>query len=448
MEHLHTARLFMGDSLAFHIVFVMFGLTLPILVVWFEAWGTYKKDKKSIETAKLWSKIMALLVITGVISGTVIALQMSLVWPGILKFGGKVIGLPFMFETYAFLIEAVFLALYMATWNNKRIPRWLHILFGFFIIIGSTMSAFAITSVNAWMNMPVGFQIIHGQFQNIDVWKAMFSETSLIEFFHSMPAYYLAAALFIASLYCIKILRTKVKDRMKSKHSFDWVIVKRLVVFSIFCLVALVITADLTGKYLAKHEPVKFAAIEMVNETDNNLPFVFGGVPSQNGEVKGPYFVVPSALSVLVGNSTDTRIKGINEYPESVRPPSYIRALFNIKLTLLGILVGGIVTFVVLWVFKREWLGQGLFLGPFMVVGFLGLVIMELGWMLTEIGRQPWAVTGYVTTEQAVTKTNSVLTYGYIFPLAFMLLLFVTVLAIRKILQDDALGSKGKGAKK
>lgn len=446
MDNLHASRVLMGDSLAFHIIFVMFGLTLPILVVWFEAWGAYKKDKKSIETAKLWSKIMTLLVITGVISGTVIALQMSLVWPGILKFGGKVIGLPFMFETYAFLIEAVFLALYMSTWNSKKVPRWLHILFGVFIIIGSTMSAYAITSVNAWMNMPTGFKIVQGQFQNIDVWKAMFSETSLIEFFHSMPAYYLAASLFIASIYGIKLLRERVKDRIKVKHAFDWVIIKRLVLFSVFCLLAVIVTADLTGKYLAKHEPVKFAAIEMVNETNNNLPFVFGGVPNANGEINGPYFVIPSALSVLVGNSTNTQIKGINEYPESVRPPSYIRAIFNIKLTLMGILIGGLVTFLVLMILKPKWLSQGLFLLPFVIVGFFGLIIVELGWMLTEIGRQPWAVTGYVQTEEAVTKAHSVISLGYIFPLAFLLLFLVTILGIRKIVRDNA--SQTKGAKK
>jgi len=108
MEHtLTAARVLMGDSLGFHIIFVLFGLTLPVLVVWFEYMAIRRKDSKLRDVAKFWSKIMALLVITGVLSGTVIALQMSLVWPGILKFGGEVIGLPFMLETYFFLIECL-----------------------------------------------------------------------------------------------------------------------------------------------------------------------------------------------------------------------------------------------------------------------------------------------------------------------------------------------------
>lgn len=446
MEHLNASRLLMGDSLAFHIFFVMFSLTLPILVVWFEWWGLHKKDKQSVDTAYFWSKIMSLLVITGVISGTVIALQMSLVWPGILKFGGEVIGLPFMFETYAFLIEAVFLGLYMLTWKNPKVPRPLHIFFGIMVFVGATLSAYAITAINGWMNLPTGFTIVEGTFRDIDVWQALFSKAAIVEFIHSMPAYYLAASLIIASLYGIKILRSKPKDRLSKKHSFDWVIIKRLTLFAIACMVALVITADITGKYLAKYEPVKFAAIEMVNETDNRLPFVFGGVPGDDGTISGPYFVIPDALSLLVGNSADTTVKGINEYPEDQRPPSYIRAIFNIKLTLIGILTAVLALYVVLKWLKPQWLASGLFLVPFVVVGFFGFVLVELGWMLTEIGRQPWAVTGYVTTEQAVTKSNNVTTFGFLFPAAFVLLLFVTILAVRKIIKDH--NKTEKGAKK
>ena len=188
-EMLHAARILMGDSLGFHIIFVLFGLTLPILVSWFEWMGIRRKDPKLIAVAKFWSKIMALLVITGVISGTIIALQMSLVWPGILKFGGEVIGLPFMFETYAFLIEAVFLALYMSTWNNKKISPKLHWVLGLFVILGSNMSAYAITSINGWMNLPSGFDMKDGQVRNADVVQAMFSNVALVEFFHSLPGY-------------------------------------------------------------------------------------------------------------------------------------------------------------------------------------------------------------------------------------------------------------------
>lgn len=443
LQALNASRVLMGDSLGFHIIFVMFGLTLPVLVVWFEWWAHYKKDKKMLEVSHFWAKIMSLLVITGVISGTVIALQMSLVWPGILKFGGEVIGLPFMFETYAFLIEAVFLALYMATWNNPKVPRMLHVLFGIFVIIGSTLSAYAITSINAWMNLPAGFDFVQGKFENIDVWQAMFSRTSLIEFFHSMPAYYLAASLSIAGIYGIKILRSRNRDRLSAKHRIDWLIIQRLMLFAAAAFVLLVITADLTGKYLAKYEPAKLAAIEMTDKTSSHLPFILGGVPGDDGKIAGPYFIVPNALSILVGSSSGTVVKGINEFPKDQRPPSYIRALFNIKLTLIGILVAAMFVYFVLRKLRPSWLTRAGILLPISIISFFGIVIVELGWMLTEIGRQPWAVRGYVTTEQAVTKTHNITTFGYIFPLAYVALFAVTLLAIRKIVKDNKTQTKG-----
>lgn len=444
MEHtVNAARVLMGDSLGFHIIFVMFGLTLPILVSWFEFMGIRRKDPAYTKIAQFWAKIMTLLVITGVISGTIIALQMSLVWPGILKFGGDVIGLPFMFETYAFLIEAVFLSLYMATWNSKRISAWVHWLFGLGIIIGSTMSAYAITSVNAWMNLPVGFTIVDGKFNNVDVFRAMFSETSIIEFVHSMPGYYLASALAIAGIYALKIARVKYKDRLKAQHTIDWVIIHKLILFTCLAFIATIITADLTGKYLAKHEPAKLATIEIVDQTTRNAPFVFGGIDSGDGDIVGPYIRIPSALSLLVGGSADSVVTGLDQIPTNEHPPTYIRALFNLKLTLIILLTIILVLYFALKYLRPQWLRRSAWLKPFGITAFIGIVIVEFGWMITEIGRQPWAVRDHVTTAEALTKTHDVTSFGYFFPLSYVVLFAVTLLAIRKIVRDNARKSGG-----
>ncbi|HSX07552.1 MAG TPA: cytochrome ubiquinol oxidase subunit I [Candidatus Saccharimonadales bacterium] len=442
MDSLHASRVLMGDSLGFHIIFVLFGLTLPILVSWFEYIGLRRNDKRFIKLAKFWSKIMALLVIVGVISGTIIALQMSLVWPGILKFGGDVIGLPFMFETYAFLLEAVFLGTYMATWNNKKISPWLHWMFGLGIVVGSTLSAFAITSVNAWMNLPTGFTIVQGTFKNVDVFKAMFSPTSLIEFLHSMPGYWLAASLAIAALYAAKMLRTRPKDRTADKNRPDWVVIQKLMIFACAAFILTAVTADLTGKYLAKHEPAKLATIEMVDHTTRNAPFIFGGIDSGNGKITGPYIKIPSALSLLAGGSTTSTVTGLNDIPKNEQPPTAIRPIFNLKLTCTIALIILIVLYFLLKLFRPRWLAHKIPLLLLAIGGWLGVVVVEFGWMITEIGRQPWAVRGYVTTEQAVTKTHNITSFGYFFPAAYALLFAVTIIALRKIIRDEA--SKGR----
>lgn len=436
-DALIASRVLMGDSLGFHIIFVMFGLTLPILVSLFEFIGIRRNDAAYIATARKWSKVMSILVIAGVISGTIIALQMTLVWPGILQFGGEVIGLPFMFETYAFLIEAVFLALYMLTWNSKRVKPWLHWLFGLFIILGSTMSAYAITSVNGWMNLPTGFTIVDGTFQNIDVFKAMFSEVALVEFFHSMFGYYLAASLAIAGLYLFKVSSMKPSDRLRKNAAFDWIIIQKLMIIAVIALIGSTVTADLTGKYLAKHEPAKLATIELVEKTESNVPFIFGGIEGANGEITGPYIKIPNALSILAGGSSTTQITGIQDIPQDERPPSYIRALFNIKLTLIGVLVGAIIGYFALRRLRPELLARSVLLKGMGLIFFLGIVIMELGWMLTEIGRQPWAVRGYVTTAEAVTKTHDITSFGYFFPLSFIVLGILTIYAVKKVVSAD-----------
>lgn len=431
-----AGRLLMGDSLAFHIIFVMFGLTFPVLVSWFEWLGIRKKDKRYTAIAHLWSKVMAVLVITGVISGTIIALQMSLVWPGILKFGGKVIGLPFMFETYAFLIEAVFLSLYMATWNSKKVSQWIHWFIGLFVVLGSTLSAYAITSVNAWMNSPTGFDYVNGSIQNVSVTRAMFSETAVIEFLHSMPGYYLSVALCLVGLYSFSLLKLKASQRQQKQYEMNWVVVRTLMVFAGAMFFCSAITADLTGKYLAKQEPVKLAAIELMYQTQDHAPLIVGGVASGEGKIKGPHIKVPNALSILAGNSPPTVVKGLNEYPKEEQPPLYVHTLFDIKMT---IITAFVVIFGAYFVFRKwrpEILQTRWSLGVLSVMGILSICIVELGWMMTEIGRQPWAVRGFVTTDQAFTKAHDVTSFGYVFPLAYVLLFAVTVLAIRKIVKD------------
>jgi cytochrome d ubiquinol oxidase subunit I len=386
-SNLIAARTLMGDSLGFHIIFVLFGLTLPILVSWFEWMGLKRHDQKLLDLAHFWSKIMALLVITGVISGTIIALQMSLVWPGILKFGGQVIGLPFMFETYAFLIEAVFLALYMKTWKSHINP-WLHWVFGLMVVLGSTASAYTITSVNAWMNLPAGFTFQGGKIDNISVWHAMFSRTAVVEFIHSMPAYWLAASLSVAGFYAIKVAREKRAQRFGGAHKLDWFIIRRLMLLS--------------------------------------------------------SITIPDALSILAGNSPSTVVQGLDKVKKSEQPPLWIHTLFDIKMTLMNALVAALVLFWLIAWKRPKWFGSRLSLLPLSLLGLITIAMVELGWMITEIGRQPWAVRGYVTVEQAITKTHKVASFGYIFPLLYVILFAVTVFALRRIISDE---TKQKGAK-
>ncbi|HEY8992836.1 MAG TPA: cytochrome ubiquinol oxidase subunit I [Candidatus Microsaccharimonas sp.] len=436
METATTAgRVLMGDSLGFHILFVLLSLTVPILVSWFELRGIVKRDKRDTATAHFWSKIAAILVVTGVISGTVIALQMTLVWPGILKFGGKVIGLPFMFETYAFLIEAVFLSLYLTTW--KKVKPMVHWAFGLFVVLGSSFSAFAITSVNAWMNYPTGFSIVDGKVTDVNVWAAMFSTTSLVEFAHSMPAYLLTGTLVFVAGYSLRLIRAK-----KMKLSPDTIIytkklIHRLMIFAAVLFVLTGIGGDLSGKYLAKFEPSKLAALELNYTTRSDVPLLIGGVGQADGTVVGPHFEIPYGLSLLVGNIPSQVVVGLNDIPTKDIPPLTIHTFFNIKMTLLDGLVAVFVLYFGLYYFKRQWLYKKITLSLVALLPLMAAGMIELGWMITEIGRQPWAVRGYVTTVEAFTTSEGVRVFGFLFPTAFAILLVVTIIALRKLIRFE-----------
>ncbi len=433
MEQTSTAaRVLMGDSLGFHIVFVMFALTLPILILWFEAMSIRRGDKKLEVVAKFWSKIMAMLVVTGVLSGTVIALQMSLIWPGILKFGGKVIGLPFMLETYFFLIEAVFLALYMSTWG--KVKPWLHWFFGFVTWLGATGSAFVITSVNGWMNLPTGFDIIDGKFANVDVVAAMFSTTALVTFFHSMPGYYVASGLLIAGLYASRLFWTRKRDLDSATHKMDYFIIQKVMIFVSVALVFSAITADITGKYLAKHEPVKLAALELNYDARTNAPLLIGGIADGKGGVVGPHFEIPNALSILACNNPRCAIEGLNETPVEEQPPLWVHTIMDVKMTLITILAVVIPAYFAMRRWRPNLLKNKLLLAGFaFIISWFGIAIVELGWIMTEVGRQPWAVRGHVTTAEALTKSHEVFALGWLFPTAYVAMFVVTVLALRKI---------------
>ena len=300
-----------------------------------------------------------------------------------------------MFETYAFLVEAIFLALYMTTWG--KVSPMLHWFFGIMTALGANASAFVITSVNACGNKPTGFDLVDGKFENVNVVGAMFSQTSFVQFIHSMPAYYFAASTAVVALYAAKLLRKKYKERNLARYKFDWEIIRRLMIFATIMLVALFITADITGKYLAEHEPSKLAAVELTYKTESGVPLIVGGVASGDDSISGPHIKIPNGLSLLAGNSPDAEVIRLDQFPKS-ETRLYIHTLFDIKMTLITFLAIAFPAYFAMRKWRPNWLKQSWALAIMAVAGWFGIVLVELGWMIAEIGRQPWAVRGYVKT--------------------------------------------------
>lgn len=425
-----AARTLMADSLGFHIIFALLGVGLPLVILLIEQLGLRRKDPLILEHAKRLSQATVILVVAGVASGTIISIQMSLMWGKLIEFGGPILGLAFGWEGYAFMLEAVFLAFYVTTWG--KVKGWKHWLLGVPVAIGSFGSAFAITLGNAWMQNPSGFDVVAGKVVTSDVLGALFTKTAFYMISHSVAGYYLATMLCVLGVYAFYILRHKPKGRDRSAVQ---AIMFRL---STTALVFIIITATLghfQTQYLAQSQPRKFAAIEMVEDTTKQAPYILGGEWTSDGKVEGG-IRIPMLLSILAGNSPDTEVRGLNDFPKQDWPMLIVNILFESKLFLVGVITLIPLIFVGLHYRKlneslRSWRYKKPLLIALLPLGLIAIVIVELGWMVAEFGRQPFVVNGYLRTSEAFSAANSIGNWGYIFPILFIVLFIATTTALR-----------------
>lgn len=429
-ESLNAARVLMGDSLGFHIIFVMFGIGLPVVFSLLEFLGIRYKKPRLIDAAKFISYIATVLVVAGVVSGTIIAIQISLMWPRLAEFGSGVIGLPFMFEGYAFILEALFLGYYMYSWD--KIKGYRHWVLSLPIILGALLSAFFITSVNSWMNKPGGFDYIDGKIVNPDVWAGILTPTTFFMFSHSVLGYYLAIFLAIIAGYAWYIAKHKPKGTAKKTAEY---IIVRFAIIAFVVVLAIGAIGHFQTQYLAKSQPRKLAAIELVPQTGVNQPYIIGGELSADGSTVEGGLRIPNGLSILTGNSPSTEVKGLNEFPKEDWPNLIVNKLFEYKMLLVGVLIAVPTMFLLLYRFKRQRAYSKPMLFGFVVAAPIAFIVVELGWMVTELGRQPFVVNGYLRTSEAFVSNPGIIQWGYIFPTLFIVLLIVTVLAVRTVIK-------------
>ena len=432
MEHIEAGRILMGDSLGFHIIFALLGVGLPVCFSLMEFLSIRRGDKALREHARLWSFVASLLVITGVISGIVVALQMFLIWPGVLDFGGNAIGIGFSLEGYAFLFEAIFLAYYMKTWD--KLKGYAHWALSIPIVLGATLSAYLITAVDAWMNHPSGFDYVNGQVVNPRPAEAIFNQTALVQGTHSIISYYMTAALIVVAAYAWMTWRGK--RPVAGTAATSRYILRTFTLLAAGLLVIVAVLGDVSSKYLAKHEPTKLAALELLHDTQSNAPLYAGGSLDENMKVQGG-IEIPGALSYLTGWDSATVVKGLDQQPKHLWPPLVVHTLFGVKMLLVVVLAG--IAAAGVWVLrKRAQAAQRLpkaILACLVAAPIVSIATLELGWMMTELGRQPYAVYGYVLTKDAMTDNAGVYQLGWIFPAAFLVLLVATFFSLRVLLK-------------
>ncbi|MDR3519872.1 MAG: cytochrome ubiquinol oxidase subunit I [Candidatus Pacebacteria bacterium] len=434
---LSAGRVFMGDSLGFHILFALFGVGIPLLISLAELIAITRKDNDFFVMAKRWSFAMATLFVVGAVSGMIISNQLTMLWPKFMALAGKVIGLPFYMEGFAFFIEAIFLGIYLYSWDRFK-NKYTHWLCSIPIVLGSVASAFFITTANAWMNSPAGFTYVNGVVSNINPIAAMLNKATYTETTHSIVSYYLTTALVFAGIYAwsLGFHKHRTKHLLKKKNIVPneeehkklqnyrkKALVYTMIIGAVFALL-MTITGDESARYVANNEPLKFAAAEMAEHTEAEAPMEIGGI-EKNDQLEDA-IKIPKLLSFLSFGRTTAVVKGLDDFDSNTWPPLWIHAMFDL-MVFFGMYIAFVVTlFFVLFFFKRKYSFSHPMLGLVVLSSPASFLALEFGWMVTEVGRQPYVIRGVMTVSEAFTTSKTVLEFGSIFPSIYTILLILT----------------------
>ena len=407
------ARGQMATTLGFHIILACLGIAFPTIVLLAEFVGLRRSNDVALTLARRWSQALGVLVAVGAVTGTVLSFEMGLLWPGLMRQYGSVLGVPFGIEGLFFFLEAIFTAIYLYGW--RRLPGWAHFWTGVPIAVSGIFGAMSVVAVNSWMNQPGGFTASGGRITSVDPWQVYFNHAALYEMPHMILAAYMVTGFLVAGVYAAGILRGR-RDRYHyTGFALGFVPAAVLTPFQIF-------VGDTAARDIASDQPVKFASMEYVAHTGRQVPEWLGGVYI-NGHIYGG-LRIPYMDSLLVGFGPGTKVTGWDSVPLAGRPPVVwlIHLCFDamVGLGFLLLLAG-------LWALYEWWRHRRLprprlfwLLGA--VSGLAAIAAMECGWVVTEVGRQPWVVYHLLTTTAAAT-TNG----GVIASLTFVIILYAVL---------------------
>jgi len=418
-SNLLAARNQMGFTLGFHIVLACFGVAFPLVMLTAEWYGHRKQDPEALRLARNWSKGVAVLFAVGAVTGTVLSFEFGLLWPRFTDRFGDVFGIGFAIEGIFFFLEAIFIAIYIYGWDRLS-PR-AHMLSAVPIVISGIGGAFSVISVNAWMNQPQGFDLNSaGEVTNVRPFEAIFNPATGYEFFHMWLAAYMVTGFLIASVYAVGML----KGRRDRYHRLGF-----LIPFTIAAIATpiQIFVGDTAARAVADDQPAKFAGFECVYESGDNQTEYIGGICTDD-EVKGA-IGIPGLDSLLVGFSTDTYVKGLDQVPDDEEPPALTLLHLSFD-TMVGIgtaLFLLAVWFAISWWRRRDIPATPWFLRAAAVSGVGAILALEAGWIVTEVGRQPWIVYGIMRTEDAVTPAQGI---WWVFGLTMLLYIALGVTAI------------------
>jgi cytochrome d ubiquinol oxidase subunit I len=427
-EALILARVQFGLNIGFHILFPAITIGLGWLLFYFRLRYERTSDPAWLTTYKLWVKVFALSFAMGVVTGIVMSFQFGTNWPGFMNSVGNVAGPLLAYEVLtAFFLEATFLGVMLFGMN--RVPGWVHVTSAFVVAFGTTLSAFWILALNSWMQTPTGHVQEQGELIAASWLQVIFNPSFPYRLAHMLLASGITASFLVAGLSAWRLLKAPGDAAAGKTLRFGAHLAAVLVPIQ-------VVVGDLHGLNTLEHQPAKIAAMEALWKTERGAPLTLIGFPNQENRRNDYAVTVPKALSLILVHDLNGEVKGLEEFGDDIPPVAPVFLAFRIMVGM------GVLMLALAWgsffLLRRPVVPRWL-LWTFAGFTFSGWVATLAGWLVTEIGRQPWLVTGILYTADAVSDA----TPGEIGASLTAYVLTYTVLLISYVVVLTHLAGKG-----
>ncbi len=415
------SRIQFGANISFHILFPTITIALGWFLLYLKIKGNRTGEQYWAQAYQFWVKIFALTFALGVVSGITMSFQFGTNWPGYMETVGNIAGPLLAYEVLtAFFLEATFLGIML--FGAKRVSQGVHTLATFLVAFGTTLSAFWIIVLNSWMQTPQGFKMIDGK-AHISNWlEVIFNPSMPYRFTHMLIASFLTVAFLLAGISAYRALRG-------SKSTANAAVLRMAIITAAILIPLQMVVGDSHGLNTLQYQPAKVAAMEGIWNTEKGAPAVIFAIPNSKEQKNDFEISIPQLASFYLTHSFTGEVQGLKAFPDKSPPVAPVFFAFRI---MVGV---GVLMMLVSW--TAVWLSRGQrplpqwMLKALLWMTFSGWIAVLAGWYVTEIGRQPYLVTGVLTTAQAVTKLPTGMVFSSLFMyLALYIGLIISYIAV------------------
>jgi cytochrome d ubiquinol oxidase subunit I len=400
MDVADLSRLQFALTSMFHWIFVPLTLGLSLMTAYMETRYVMSGDEMYLRMTKFWGKLFLINFALGVVTGITMEFQFGMNWAEYSKYVGDIFGAPLAIEaTMAFFLESVFIGVWIFGWD--KVSKKAHAVSIWLVAVATNLSALWILLANGWMQHPVGYVIRNDRAEMVDFGALLTNPYGWLKFGHTLTSGYVVAAFFVMGVSAYHILK-------KNQAEFFHRSFRIAAIFGLASTIAVAVIGDFHAVEVARTQPTKFAAMEALWDTQKNVGYNLFIIPDTEKECnvfEGP--CVPNLLSYLAFHTADAEIRGLKAFPREERPP-VLPTFWSFRFMLaLGFAMLLLSIMAVIYAQRGTLEIHPLFLKIMLFAIPLPYIAGQLGWIVAEVGRQPWIVYGVLKTTHGVSQSIS-----------------------------------------